>query len=261
MDVLWDVGDYASFDPRSQKGPIAFARILQAAGIDFGILYEDEQTAGNDVRRVGEEGLFQSLAEANIELMNSCDFKSIVTTDPHTYNTIKNEYPEFGGTYQIEHASAMLERLIREGTVPTPVSLKYRVTYHDPCHLGRINDGSEPPRQVLERLGVNLVEMPRNRDNSFCCGAGGGRIWLADPPEMKKPAELRAAEAAEITGLDVLVVNCPKCLNMMEDGVKGTGNEGKFRVMELIELVQEAMGLTHKTAPADEDTAEPAATA
>lgn len=253
VDVLWYVGDYASFDPRSQKVTMAFARILHAAGIDFGILYEDEQTAGNDVRRVGEEGLFQALAEANIELLNSCEFASIVTTDPHTYNTIKNEYPDFGGSYRIEHASAMLERLIREGTIPTPVSLDYRVTYHDPCHLGRINDGSEPPRQVLGRLGVDLVELRRSRDNSFCCGAGGGRIWLADPVEMKKPAELRAAEAAEIDGLQVLVVNCPKCLNMMEDGVKGTGNEGKFRVMELIELVHEAMGLTAGTARGDDE--------
>jgi Fe-S oxidoreductase len=177
----------------------------------------------------------------------------MVTTDPHTYNTIRNEYPEFGGTYQIEHASAMLERLIREGRIPTPVSLNYRVTYHDPCHLGRINDGAEQPRQVLGRLGVDLVELRRTRDNSFCCGAGGGRIWLADPPGTKKPAELRAAEAAEIAGLNVLVVNCPKCLNMMEDGVKGSGNEGKFRVMELIELVQEAMGLTGDATPDDGD--------
>lgn len=253
VDVLWYVGDYASFDPRSQKVTMAFARILHAAGIDFGILYEDEQTAGNDVRRVGEEGLFQALAEANIELLDSCEFTSIVTTDPHTYNTIRNEYPDFGGTYRIEHASALLERLIREGTLPTPVNLDYRVTYHDPCHLGRINDGSEPPRQVLGRLGVDLVELRRSRDNSFCCGAGGGRIWLADPVEMKKPAELRAAEAAEIEGLQVLVVNCPKCLNMMEDGVKGTGNEGKFRVMELIELVHEAMGLTPGAAREDDE--------
>ena len=258
VDVLWYVGDYASFDPRSQKVTVAFARILNAAGIDFGILYEDEQTAGNDVRRVGEEGLFQSLAEANIELLESCDFKTIVTTDPHTYNTIRNEYPDFGGNYVIEHASAMLERLIREGKVPTPVSLDYRVTYHDPCHLGRINDGSEPPRQVIGRLGLDLVELPRNRDNSFCCGAGGGRIWLADPPEMKKPAELRASEAAGIAGLDVLIVNCPKCLNMLEDGVKGTGNEGNFRVMELIELVSEAMGLSADPAPSEEAEAEPA---
>lgn len=253
VDVLWYVGDYASFDPRSQKVTKAFARILHTAGIDFGILYEDEQTAGNDVRRVGEEGLFQSLAEANIELLESCDFNSIVTTDPHTYNTIKNEYPEFGGTYRIEHASAMLERLIREGTISTPVGLDYRVTFHDPCHLGRINGDVEPPRQVLGHLGVDLVELQRTRDNSFCCGAGGGRIWLADPPDTKKPAEIRATEAAQIEGLDVLVVNCPKCLNMLEDGVKGTGNEGNFRVMELTELVEEAMGLRGDTSPDSED--------
>lgn len=241
VEVLWYVGDYASFDPRSQKVTLAFAKILHGAGIDFGILYEDERTAGNDVRRIGEEGLFQMLAEANIELLTECEFKSIVTTDPHTFNTIKNEYPDFGGTYRIEHASAMLERLIREGRIPTPKKLPYRVTYHDPCHLGRLNQGYEPPRQVLATLGADLVEMPRSKANSFCCGAGGGRIWLPEPPELRKPAEIRAAEAAGIDGLEVLVVNCPKCLNMMEDGVKGTGNQGKFRVMELIELVAEAM--------------------
>lgn len=255
VDVLWYVGDYASFDPRSQKVTLAFARVLHAAGVDFGILYEDEQTAGNDVRRVGEEGLFQALAEANIELLAGCEFSSIVTTDPHTYNTIRNEYPEFGGNYRIEHASAMLERLIREGRITKPASLGFRVTYHDPCHLGRINDGAEPPRQVLASLGVDLVELRRTRDNSFCCGAGGGRIWLPDPPELKKPAELRAAEAAEIDGLEVLVVNCPKCLNMMEDGVKGTGNEGNFRVMELTELVAEAMGLDAGPGPESVDEA------
>ncbi len=241
VEVLWYVGDYASFDPRSQKVTLAFAKILHDAGIDFGILYEGERTAGNDVRRIGEEGLFQALAEANIELLNECEFKSIVTTDPHTFNTIKNEYPDLGGTYPIEHASAMLERLIREGRTPTPKKLPYRVTYHDPCHLGRLNQGYGPPRQVLSKLGVDLVEMPRSKCNSFCCGAGGGRIWLPEPPELQKPAEIRAREAAGIDGLEVLVVNCPKCLNVMEDGVKGTGNEGKFRVMELIELVAEAM--------------------
>ncbi|MFQ5564852.1 MAG: heterodisulfide reductase-related iron-sulfur binding cluster [Paracoccaceae bacterium] len=241
VEVLWFVGDYASFDPRSQKVTLAFARILHAAGINFGIVCEDEQTAGNDVRRIGEEGLYQALAEANIELLDECEFKSIVTTDPHTFNTIKNEYPDLGGRYEIEHASAFLERLIREGVVPTPNRLPYRVTYHDPCHLGRLNAGFEPPRQVLSKLGVDLVEMPRARANSFCCGAGGGRIWLPEPPELQKPAEIRAREAAEIDGLEVLVVNCPKCLNMMEDGVKGSGNEGNFRVMELVELVAESM--------------------
>lgn len=251
VDVLWYVGDYASFDPRSQKVTLAFADILHKAGIDFGILFEDEQTAGNDVRRIGEEGLFQDLAETNIELLKECEFKSIVTTDPHTYNTIKNEYPDLGGSFPIEHASAMLERLIREGVVPIPKHLPYRVTYHDPCHLGRLNDGFEPPREVLSSLGVDLVEMARSQRNSFCCGAGGGRIWLPEPPEMKKPAEIRAREAADIEGLEVLVVNCPKCLNMLEDGVKGTGNEGNFRVMELIELVAEAMA---EAAPEETET-------
>ena len=193
------------------------------------------------MRRIGEEGLFQALAEANIELLNDCEFQSIVTTDPHSYNTIKNEYPDLGGTYRIEHASAMLERLIREGALPLSKSLPYRTTYHDPCHLGRLNDGFEPPRQVLSALGVDLVELARNKRNSFCCGAGGGRIWLPEPPELQKPGEIRAREAAEIDGLEVLVVNCPKCLNMLEDGVKGTGNEGNFRVMELIELIAEAV--------------------
>ena len=240
VELLWFVGDYASFDPRSQKVTLAFADILHKAGVDFGILYEDEQTAGNDVRRIGEEGLYQALAEANIDLLNDCEFGSIVTTDPHSYNTIKNEYPDLGGHYRIEHASALLERLIREGALPISKRLSYRVTYHDPCHLGRLNDGFDPPRQVLSELGVDLVEMARNKRNSFCCGAGGGRIWLPEPPELKKPAEIRAAEAAEIDGLEVLVVNCPKCLNMLDDGVKGTGNEGAFRVLELIELVAEA---------------------
>ncbi len=241
VNVLWYIGDYASFDPRSQKVTLAFAELLHAAGVDFGILYEDEQTAGNDVRRVGEEGLYQELAETNVELLRGCEFNSIVTTDPHTYNTIKNEYPDFGGKYDIVHASAFLRQLLSDGRLVADRKLSYTVTYHDPCHLGRLNSGFEPPRQVLADLGTRLIEMPRTLRNSFCCGAGGGRIWLPDPPELKKPAELRAAEAAEIDGLEVLVVNCPKCLNMLEDGVKGTGNENNFKVMELIELVAETV--------------------
>lgn len=256
VDILWYVGDYASFDPRSQKVTLAFAEVLNAAGVDFGILYEDEQTAGNDVRRVGEEGLFQELAETNIELLNECAFKSIVTTDPHTYNTIKNEYPDFNGRYEIEHASALLERLIESGVIKLANKLDYKVTYHDPCHLGRLNRGFGPPRDVLRKLGTDLIELRRSHCNSFCCGAGGGRIWLPDDPELEKPAEIRANEAAEIDGLDVLVVNCPKCLNMMEDGVKGTGNEKNFRVMELIELVAEATADESE----DEDPAEAEAT-
>ncbi|MEZ5444581.1 MAG: heterodisulfide reductase-related iron-sulfur binding cluster [Gammaproteobacteria bacterium] len=241
VDVLWFVGDYASFDPRYQKVSQAFARILHAAGVDFGILYEDEMTAGNDVRRVGEEGLYQHLAETNIETLGACTFRRIVTTDPHTYNTIRNEYPEFGGRYEIEHASAMIRRMLAEGRIRLKKKLDYRVTYHDPCHLGRLNKGYDPPRESIRMLGAELVEMKRSRDNSFCCGAGGGRIWMPDPTDKQKPSENRMREAAQIDGLNVFVVNCPKCMNMFEDARKSTGNEERFQVMELIELVADCM--------------------
>lgn len=243
VDVLWFVGDFASFDPRYQKVSQAFARILHHAGVDFGILYEAEMNAGNDVRRVGEEGLFQHLAESNIETLKECDFERIVTTDPHSYNTIRNEYPDFDGRFEIEHASAMIRRMLADGQITLKKKLGSRVTYHDPCHLGRLNKGYDPPRDSIRMLGADLVEMPRSRDNSFCCGAGGGRIWIPDPTDKEKPSENRVREAAQIDGLDVLVVNCPKCMNMFEDARKSTGNEENFRVMELIELVEECMDL------------------
>lgn len=241
VDVLWFVGDYASFDPRYQKVSQDFARILNTVGVDFGILYEKEMTAGNDVRRVGEEGLYQHVAESNIATLEGCDFKRIVTTDPHSYNTIKNEYPEFGGQYEIEHASTLVQRLLDSQEIKLTRRLDRKVTYHDPCNLGRYNKGFDPPREAIKSLGANLVEMERSRDNSFCCGAGGGRIWHADPIGQEKPSENRVKEAATIKDLDVLVVNCPKCMNMMEDAVKSTGHENDFVVKELIELVAECM--------------------
>jgi len=241
VDILWFVGDYASFDPRYQKVSCDFARILNACGIDFGILYEAEMTAGNDVRRVGEEGLYHHLAESNIALLESCDFQSIVTTDPHSYNTIRNEYTEFGGQYEIKHASALIKEMLDSQVIKLSRRLDYKVTYHDPCHLGRFNNGYNPPRQALATLGTQLVEMERSKDNSFCCGAGGGRIWHADPVGQEKPSENRVKEASSINGLDVLVVNCPKCMTMMEDAVKSTGHEKDFVVRELIELVAECM--------------------
>ena len=241
VEILWFVGDYASFDPRYQKVSQSFARILHHAGVDFGILYEAEMNSGNDVRRVGEEGLFQHLAESNIKTLKECEFDRIVTTDPHSYNTIRNEYPDFDGSFDVEHSSAMIHRMLADGQIPLKKTLESRVTYHDPCHLGRLNKGYDPPRESIRMLGAELVEMKRSRDNSFCCGAGGGRIWMADPTDKEKPSENRVREAATIDGLDVLVVNCPKCMNMFEDARKSTGNEDNFRVMELIELVEECM--------------------
>lgn len=240
VDVLWFVGDYASFDPRNQKVSQLFATLLREAGVDFGILYDGESNAGNDVRRVGEEGLYEVLAAANVNALSSASFKSIVTTDPHSFNTIRNEYPDFGGKYEIQHYTTLLKQLFAEGRLQVANTLKYRVTFHDPCHLGRFNKGYEAPRELLALLGCELVEMGRCRANSFCCGAGGGRIWIPDPVGAEKPAQNRIKEAAAIPGLEVYVVSCPKDLTMFEDAVKTTGNEGKFVVKELIELVREA---------------------
>lgn len=241
VDVLWFVGDYASFDPRNQKVTQTFATLLNEAGVDFGILYDGESNAGNDVRRVGEEGLYEVLAEANIAALGSATFKTIVTTDPHSYNTIRNEYPDFGGRYEIQHYTTFLKALFDAGRLEVTRPLTARVTFHDPCHLGRFNKGYEAPREILKLLGCELIDMKRCRDNSFCCGAGGGRIWIPDPVGAEKPAQNRMREAAAIPGLEVYVVSCPKDLTMFEDALKTTGNEGKFVVKELIELIREAI--------------------
>jgi Fe-S oxidoreductase len=217
-----------------------FASLLHEAGVDFGILFEGESNAGNDVRRVGEEGLYELLANANVAAMAGASFKTIVTTDPHSYNTIRNEYPDFGGKYQIQHYTSFVKQLFEEGRLRVTAPLGRRATFHDPCHLGRFNKGYEAPRDVLKLLGCELVEMGRSRANSFCCGAGGGRIWIPDPVGSEKPAQNRIREAAAIPGLEVYVVSCPKDLTMFEDALKTTGNEGKFVVRELIELIREA---------------------
>ncbi len=241
VDVLWFVGDYASFDPRNQRVSQTFAELLHEAGVDFGILYDGESNAGNDVRRVGEEGLYEVLANANAAALQGASFKTIVTTDPHSYNTIRNEYPDFGAKYSIEHYTSFVKRLFESGKLRVTRPLKYRTTFHDPCHLGRFNQGYEAPRAVLKLLGCEIVEMGRSRANSFCCGAGGGRIWIPDPVGAEKPAQNRIKEAAAIPGLEVYVVSCPKDLTMFEDALKTTGNEGKFVVKELIELMREAV--------------------
>ena len=239
VDLLWFVGDYASFDPRNQKVSQVFARLLHAAGVDFGILYDAESNAGNDVRRVGEEGLYEHLAESNIAALGAARFQRIVTTDPHSLNTIRNEYPQFGGSWQIIHYTTLLLELQRQGRLRIEPRLALRTTYHDPCHLGRFNKEYDAPRELLRATGCELIEMARSRDNSFCCGAGGGRIWMPDPVGKEKPSQIRIREAAGIEGLEVFVVACPKDLTMFEDAVKTTGNEGRIVVRELLELVEQ----------------------
>jgi Fe-S oxidoreductase len=244
-EVLWFVGDYASFDPRNQKISQTLARILRRAGVDFGILYDGERTAGNDVRRVGEEGLFADLAEQNIAAISECQFDRILTSDPHTFNTLKNEYPEFGGNWTVLHHSQLLLELIESGRLRPRKGLGYRVTYHDPCALGRYNGVYDEPRQVLEAVGAELVEMPRNRDNSFCCGAGGGRIWMKElkPDDAPRPSELRIDEAVSLGEIDYFVVACPKDVTMYEDAIKTSGHQGEIELRELSELVLESLAL------------------
>jgi Fe-S oxidoreductase/electron transfer flavoprotein alpha/beta subunit len=242
--LLWFVGDYASFDPRNQKVSRTFARLLHAAGQDFALLHEGEKTAGNDVRRAGEEGLFESLVEHNLGRMHAAQpFQGIVTTDPHSLNTLHNEYPEFGRTAPVRHYTEVLCELLEAGRLVVRRPLGLRVTFHDPCHLGRLNRRFDAPRKVLEQIGCTLVEMPRNRENSFCCGAGGGRIWIPEQPGTVKPSELRIREAAALAGVDVFVTCCPKDLNMFEDARKGAGLERAFTVEDIAELVARAVDL------------------
>jgi Fe-S oxidoreductase/cytochrome b561 len=241
VDVLWFVGDYASFDPRSQTITRSLARLLRHGEVDFGILYDAEGNSGNDVRRVGEEGLFEELASKNIEQLTECEFNRIVTSDPHSLNTLRHEYPDLGGSWTIVHHSALLLELIETGRLEVQTGLPYRVTYHDPCYLGRINGGYDAPRRVLELLGCSLLEMPRNRDNSFCCGAGGGRIWIPDTPGQERPSENRIREAVSLPGVELFVVSCPKDVTMFEDAIKTSGNAGRIELRELTELVEEAM--------------------
>ena len=241
VDVLWFVGDYASFDPRSQQVSRALARLLHAAGVDFGILFDGERNSGNDVRRVGEEGLFESLAEQNIATLSACEFQRIVTSDPHSLNTLRNEYPELGGSWPVMHHTTLLLELIESGRLDLQGRLNYRVTYHDPCHLGRFNGEYDGPRRILELLGCTLVEMPRNRDNSFCCGAGGGRIWIPDTPGQERPSENRIREAVSLPDVELFIVSCPKDVTMYEDAIKTSGNAERIQLRELTELIAEAL--------------------
>lgn len=238
VEYLWFLGDYASYDPRLRPVTLAVARLFQRAGVDFGILYEAEQNSGNDVRRVGEEGLFEALREKNRKAFERARFEWIVTTDPHSYHALKNEY---GLNGRVLHYTELLERLMNEGKLAVRDGERLKVTYHDPCYLGRYNGIFEAPRRVLLHAGAELVEMPRNRARSFCCGAGGGRIWMEDMPGVReRPAESRVKEAASLEGVRTLVVSCPKDLVMFQDAVKTAGLEKQLAVKDIAELVEQA---------------------
>jgi Fe-S oxidoreductase len=247
VEYLWYVGDYPSYDDRNQHVARSLARVLHEADVSYGILYEDEQNDGNDIRRVGEEGLFEMVAEDNIEAFRDCDYEKIVCTDPHSYNTFSNEYDQFGfeDADSVYHYTQVVENLVNAGELGlSGTELDDTVTYHDPCHLGRYNGEFEAPREVIRATGVTLDEMPRNRDDSFCCGGGGGGLWM-EFNEDPKPSEERMREALEDTdagyGVDRFVVACPMCMTMYEDGRKTGGYEDDIEVVDITELVAEAL--------------------
>ncbi len=244
VEYLWFLGDYASFSPTLTEVTKTTSRVFQCAGLDYGILYDGENHAGNDVRRVGEEGLFEMLLENNQGVLSGCDFKTIVTTDPHTYNTLKNEYSHNGNQhYPVMHYSELLYDLISKGELVFSKKLDYKVTYHDPCYLGRYNGIYDAPRKVIEATGCELIEMPRHGERALCCGAGGGRIWMAEGEVSERPSESRIREAMELGGVTDFIVACPKDVTMYRDAVKTTGYEDQIIVKDLIELVAEALEL------------------
>lgn len=269
VEYLWFVGDYASYDQRAQEVTRAIAKVLHRGGVDMGLLFDKEQNAGNDVRRIGEEGLFAMLREKNCKELAKANYRKLLTSDPHTYNTLKNEYMAAGPSgngngadaipnVPVLHYTELLDELIRQGKLQ-PKRLELVATYHDPCYLGRFNGVYDAPRRVLAALGVTLVEMPRNRANSFCCGAGGGRIWMKDTPGLEeRPAENRVKEALALPDVQCLVVACPKDLVMFQDAVKTVGAERRLRVADLGELVLEALegdAAGHEGAAADRHAA------
>ena len=242
VEYLWFVGDYASYNPTLTEVTRKTAEVFQKAGLNFGILYDAERNAGNDVRRVGEEGLFEILTDKNLQAFGKCKFETIVTTDPHSYNTLKNEYSFNGnGCPRILHYTELLDQLITSGQLKFSRKLGYKVTYHDPCYLGRYNGIYDAPRRVIEATGCELVEMPRHGNRAFCCGAGGGRIWMKEIEVKERPSENRIREVVALDSVTAFVVACPKDVTMFRDAVKTTGNEERLVVKDLIELVDEAL--------------------
>jgi Fe-S oxidoreductase len=241
VEYLWFVGDYASYNAALTDTTRKTAEVFQKIGLNFGILFDSERNAGNDVRRIGEEGLFEMLVDKNTQVLSKVKYQTILTTDPHSYNTLKNEYPSNDDRPAVVHYAELLDKLIASGQIKFSKKLGYKVTYHDPCYLGRYNGIYDAPRRVIEATGCELVEMPRHGDRSFCCGAGGGRIWMEEKEVKERPSEARIREAASLENVQDFIVACPKDYTMYKDAVKTTGNEKNLAVKDLIDLVYEAL--------------------
>ena len=249
VEYLFFVGCAASFDPRTQKIARAVVQILNAASVKFAVLGEEERCTGDPARRIGHEYIFQMLAQQNIEVFNHYRVKKIITICPHCFNSFKNEYPQFGGQYEVIHHTVLIEHLVKFGKIQFKKPINASVAFHDSCYLGRYNRIFDAPRAVLQKIpGVNLVELDRNRERGMCCGAGGGLMWVEEEPG-KRVNELRITQAqeafssAKTNGMSRVIANaCPFCMIMMEDGIKAKNVD--FQDRDISELVVESMDMT-----------------
>jgi Fe-S oxidoreductase len=240
-EFLYFVGCTASSDPRIQEIAKSFAFILQQAEVDFGILGNQEQCCGNEIRRMGEIGLFEELAEGNMKQFETHQIENIVTTCPHGFNALKNEYPQ--GKLNVLHASQLLTKRLEEGKLSLTQEVKKVVTYHDPCFLGKQNNVFDEPRTLLNAIpGLTFKELDRSREKSLCCEGGGGRMWVESSTDTgQRLAEVRVRDAVEL-GAEILVTACPLCVLTLEDAAKTSGFEEKIKVMDVTELLAEAVG-------------------
>lgn len=243
-DVLFWVGCAGSFDDRAKKITRAFVKILNNVGVNFAVLGSEESCTGDPAKRAGNEFLFQMQAMGNIQVLNGYEIKKIVTTCPHCFNTLKNEYPELGGNYEVLHHSEFLQNLINEGklTIQGGVFKGQKITFHDPCYLGRANNVYEAPRVLIEKLDAELVEMKRCKSNGFCCGAGGAQMFKEAEKGNKEVNIERTEEAIELKP-DIIATGCPFCMTMMTDGVKLKDKETEIKIFDLAELIAKANDL------------------
>ena len=240
-EVLFWVGCAGSFDDRAKKITKAFVKILNKAKIDFAVLGTEESCSGDPAKRAGNEFLFQMQAMTNIEVLNAYEVKKIVTACPHCFNTLKNEYPELGGNYEVVHHTELLKSLLDDGRI-TVEGGKYksqRITFHDPCYLGRGNDVYEAPRELLKKLEVQLVEMKRCKSDGLCCGAGGAQMFK-EPEKGSKDINIERTEDAIDVNPTIIATGCPFCNTMMTDGVKSTDKEKEIEVLDIAELIANA---------------------
>jgi Fe-S oxidoreductase len=242
-EVLFWVGCAGSFDERAQRITKAFAQIMTKVGIKFAILGKEEMCTGDPARRSGNEFLFQMMAYNNMQVLNGYGIKKIVTACPHCFNVFKNEYPALGGNYDVIHHTSFLQGLINEGKVRIKDGGAFKgkkITYHDSCYLGRGNGIYEAPREVLQLLDAELVEMKRCKSNGLCCGAGGAQMFKEDEPGKERINFERANEALA-TGANIIAANCPFCTTMLTDGVKHKEREGDVKVLDISEMIAQSM--------------------